>query len=439
MQVTKLPFEHTKYLVLGDNGIRFPFLRDFPTTANPQHAYEAVILVSPVNEPDLYGSLLQGSAPLCPVINLSGVHVAREDYFNASPSRSALEDGLSAVEPIMRRLCDVGDLPSPPDRAAFLALALAFTRDKPIEARLDPRFHEMVCYPLLEGIRDQRTVLGELARADLLQPRFFDRTHVCERCGSGRLIVREECPECRSSHLVEESLVHHYRCGHQGPQHAFQQGARLNCPKCHRELRHYGVDYDKPGNVQHCAGCGHVTSEPAVGFRCGDCGAHQDADAADAIDWYHYGLMPAAIDAVRSGILPHHSLESVMSRTFGAAPVRDFVATTAALRRVSHRYERPLTGVRMRIANVEGLKGRRVGLVFSRLGEIVSQILRETDLITATNEAIYAVLPETDHETAVFATKRIRTGVQRGIPDPLDLQLDVFPEEAIDELLSELE
>ena len=81
MHVTKLPLQNTKYLVLGDNGTRFPFLKDFPTTGNPKHAFEAVILVSTVNETDLYETLRQAGAPLCPIVNLAGTHIAREDYF----------------------------------------------------------------------------------------------------------------------------------------------------------------------------------------------------------------------------------------------------------------------------------------------------------------------------------------------------------------------
>ena len=439
MQVTKLPLEKARYLVLGDNGTRFPFLKDFAATGNPPHGVEAVIIASPVDEQDLYERLRQTKTPLCPVVNLSGVHVAREDFFHPSPSPAALEEGIGSIAPILGRLSEVGEIPAQQDRAAFLTLAMAYTRDRPIEAQLDPNRPQMVGYPLLAGIENPRTVLEELARADLLKATFFDRVHVCDRCGSARLIVREECPECRSSHLVDELLVHHYRCGHQGPEHEFRQDSRLNCPKCHRDLRHYGVDYDKPGTVHRCASCGHVTSEPIVGFRCGDCGSHQDADATETVDWCHYELMPAAVQAVRSGELPYQSLDSIMRRTFGASPVRDFVAATLALRRVSSRYERPLTGLRLRVANAESLKGWRINPVFHRLAEIVSQIMRETDLVTATNAAIYAVLPETDQETALFVTKRIQSGVRKSISDRLDLELDVFPEETIDDMLSELE
>ena len=78
-------------------------------------------------------------------------------------------------------------------------------------------------------------------------------------------------------------------------------------------------------------------------------------------------------------------------------------------------------------------------MLVSELVDAPARIVQETDLITATNDAIYALLPETDHKTAVFAAKRIQSGVRKSISDPLDLKLDAFPEEEIGAMLAELQ
>lgn len=134
-----------------------------------------------------------------------------------------------------------------------------------------------------------------LERRGLLQQAFFDRVHVCSLCESARLNVREECPSCRSSHLREEAIIHHFRCAHQAPESAFKSDRDLVCPKCRQHLRHYGSDYDKPGTAYICVECGHLCSDVAIGFLCFDCGAHMDGDAIGRRDIYTYQLTDEAI------------------------------------------------------------------------------------------------------------------------------------------------
>ncbi len=147
------------------------------------------------------------------------------------------------------------------------------------------------------------TIVAEkLARRGLLKKEFSDRYHNCPQCESARLNVREECPSCRSSHLCEESIIHHFRCAHQTAENEFQSGSELVCPKCLQHLRHYGSDYDKPGHIFICADCDHACSEVSVGFVCFDCGTHTDGEAMPRRDIYSYHLTDAAIQLVTAPI-----------------------------------------------------------------------------------------------------------------------------------------
>jgi CheY-like chemotaxis protein len=166
------------------------------------------------------------------------------------------------------------------------------------------RFAESGPYVRYGGFFSAPEIAGiaeRLERRGLLEKAFFDRFHVCAQCDSSHVNVREECPSCRSSHLREESLIHHFRCAHQAPESEFTQGRDLVCPKCSQHLLHYGSDYDKPGEVFVCAGCGHICSDVAVGFVCLVCGTHTDSDAMPKRDIYSYRLTDTATRLMTSG------------------------------------------------------------------------------------------------------------------------------------------
>jgi Thaumarchaeal output domain 1 len=124
----------------------------------------------------------------------------------------------------------------------------------------------------------------------LLERKFFDKLQCCPSCTSSRLLVREECSKCRSPDVTEESIIHHLRCGYQGPERDFQQGRNLVCPKCRQHCEHFSVDYDKPGMLVICNSCSHTTGEAEVGFMCLDCDDTFEADKAKSRTFHEYTL-----------------------------------------------------------------------------------------------------------------------------------------------------
>lgn len=156
-------------------------------------------------------------------------------------------------------------------------------------------------YDCAQGDEEILSAVTNLTEQKLLQRKFFDRFHVCNGCQSTHLNVREECFECRSPNLSETTLVHHFRCAYQGPLQDFQQGADLVCPKCSRELRHFGVDYDKPGIVINCGACGASSSDAAVGFKCLSCGQHTDGEMIRTRDVFQYELTEKGVAFIEEG------------------------------------------------------------------------------------------------------------------------------------------
>lgn len=219
-------------------------------------------------------------------------------------------------------------------------LARSFVSGRPLRAAYNSAEPQLVTYDTTLGssavVREAETLCNE----ELFQRKFFDRLHVCGTCGSRRLTVREECIKCRSSDLVEEPYLHHFRCAYQGPEADFRRGHAFVCPKCRRELSHFGFDYDRPGTMLRCRACGHAESEPAIGFVCLDCRAHSDAESCQTVDVHSYELTDYGRGFAELGraFLGHAS----RALRFAELPLELVVALNAATKRFNEA-ERPFT------------------------------------------------------------------------------------------------
>jgi len=230
----------------------------------------------------------------CPVIDLTGRFSSLSDCTLTDFGH----DNLLAVANVTRRFAERWQKLAPrfryPGALADRILAYLFLSGKDLSALRFAQSKSLICYVGFYSAPKATAAAEELENRGLLTKTFFDRLHVCGTCSSSRLNAREECPSCRSANLRRESLIHHFRCAHQAPASDFAEDGRLMCPKCRRELRHYGSDYDNSGKVSCCEDCGDVNSGPAVGFVCFDCGAHTDGDAVPVSNIYSFALTDAA-------------------------------------------------------------------------------------------------------------------------------------------------
>lgn len=415
---------------------------DLRLAAKPSQADVAVAVGPPLS--DVYAELAKAGRLLMPVLDLSGdgSSLPRTDFEGAGPNASELSRGIEVVTPILKRWQELPDIESSPDRRSLLALAFAYTRDTGLYASWDFTAPGAVSYHLLAGLHDQRQLLEELASAELLAREHFDRVHVCPGCNGSRLNVREECPACRGSHLADGELIHHYHCAHQARESAFVQGNRLLCPKCRRELRHYGVDYDKPDIVTLCRSCGTESDEPVVGFVCMDCAQHTDADRIDVRSWWHYQLTPQGVTTVQRGLLPHVSLVDSLWAHHGGYALRDFAILARSHHAVAERYNRPLSLLTVRLTNL-GLLGKEKGQnhtsrLLALVIEAVSQSLRQSDAVTARDNALYILLTETELRDARGVAERIHERVESTTYSNLELTLTTHTADEIKSFIKEL-
>lgn len=250
-----------------------------------------------------------------------------------------------------------------------------FVSNRPLAPRYDPLSTWFVSYDIALSAPAVAREAESLCERGLLRREFFDRFHICHRCDSLRLHVREECTQCHSSDLEEEQYLHHFRCAYQGPEEDFRQGDRLICPKCRYELTHFGFDYDRPGSMVVCQPCGNAASEPAVGFMCLDCGAHVDGDVAETRDVFSYELTDQGIGFAEHG----QSLLGSASRAlrFADLPLELVVALNAAAKKYNDE-QVPFTLINVLYQNEREVVDQHGARAFDKARDLFLENLRSS-------------------------------------------------------------
>lgn len=108
--------------------------------------------------------------------------------------------------------------------------------------------------------------------------KFVNRVYLCPKCLHSHLLYLQTCPKCGQSAIQAEEVIHHFRCGNVSPEHTYNFGGQLRCPKCHKILQHVGMDYDRPAIIHTCSTCGNTFIEPQTKTLCTCCHELHDAD-----------------------------------------------------------------------------------------------------------------------------------------------------------------
>lgn len=409
-------------VVLMHGSVRRPVPADWPCafSFDAEQPFDALI-VTAGGAGDAEALLRRRGAWLAPVANLSGEPLPFADLRLDDTSAAALHDALHRLLGIAHRLREL-----PPGTAASLdpetlLLARVYSRGGELQPEYDPSSRGLLRYPAAGLLQAPWRAAERLVEAGCLSRRFFDRMHVCPQCRSSRLHVREECAGCRSADLIETSIIHHFRCAHQAVERSFAQGDVLVCPKCARRLRHFGIDYDRPGSALLCRACGHAEADPAIGFVCLDCGARADAAAVGRRDRHAYALTDLGRQRLLAGETPPVA--------FASAALDGFRALARQWLRIRARYGRPATVLRIgfaRAGDAEAAAGARaVALARRQALEIVRNELRETDCLAEVPEGILVLLPETDEAAAREPARRMLERIRASLA--IDLGPAVAP------------
>ena len=141
-----------------------------------------------------------------------------------------------------------------------------------------------------------RAITNKFLEMEYITPtKFVERIHLCQMCGSDHLLFTECCNKCKSSNLKEEDMIHHFRCANISKESDYLFDDELRCPKCKRQLRHIGIDYDRPSKVQTCNECGAVQLHSEMKVICSKCGHHMQPLDLKPYDIYEYTFTPHGI------------------------------------------------------------------------------------------------------------------------------------------------
>lgn len=129
---------------------------------------------------------------------------------------------------------------------------------------------------------------------------FINRVYLCPDCGHSHQLFIETCPKCGSSEINAEEVIHHFRCANISPEHTYNFGGQLRCPKCHQMLRHIGVDYDRPATTYTCAVCGNTFVQPAMRAVCTSCHKDHSVSELTPYDCYEFEFTEEGMRAFAS-------------------------------------------------------------------------------------------------------------------------------------------
>jgi predicted Zn-ribbon and HTH transcriptional regulator len=230
-------------------------------------------------------------------------------------------------------------------------------------------------------------ILDFAQKEGLLSKDFIDRIFVCNGCNAGFIHYHETCPTCKSRNIDSEDLVHHFPCAYVGPASDFKRAETNSfiCPKCNKNLRHIGLDYEKPSVICHCNACGKNFQDTFILAKCLNCKKEVEVEYLIPKDICNYTLTkkgkfiatsdlsfsiePAVeMDGVFSLPLYKKLLTHQIERIKGTSGINSFI-------------------VLVNLHNIEDLY-RKVGQQFNEriltsIVQIIGECLKPSDIISA--------------------------------------------------------
>lgn len=405
--------------------------RTIATRVDLNGAPDALLITSPItpNEADALSRLRRWQST--PVIDLSGTLGPMADL--GTKGEAPLDSEVLAVITRFaeRRQRIAPDMLDAEDEEYQLLVRL-----HSVGGELVPHYHggrrEGVCYNSLADPASLQQLANRLHSQRHVERSFFDRLHHCPECASSRVSVREECPNCASSHLHESFYLHHFRCAYQGPEEEFRHDDKLVCPKCRYELRHFGHDYDKPGQMLSCQECGTAFSDAAVAFVCLDCGRRTPSGAMPTRDVFRYRLTDAGRQLLEFGSMNGARLGRALS--FSDLPL-DLVLQINHLARAYADGKAPFALMTLRYSNLRPLEWEHGEKLVEHSRELLMTRLNETlaerHLSGRGQLADYLLFPEGAPEQMRPKVQACLAKITPELALPLDVTVQAFGAEEL--------
>lgn len=285
-------------------------------------------------------------------------------------------------------------------------------------------------YPIVELLFPElsstyRYVLSEQTRGILESQHLVDRIRLCSNCGSGHLNYVEVCPNCNSIDIESQSSLHCFTCGHVSDQQSFLRRGRLECPKCLTQLRHIGVDYDRPLENHICNSCHHRFVEASTVSQCLSCSTQIDIGNLVVRKIYQFTLGEIGEYTFQHGKIAQAPTLSIK----GKVDVSYFQTLLAWLNKVSMRHgdKHLLLGLHLPSLDQYGQQygDTRLFALMDQLTSRLGELFRNTDICCQYRQDILLVLmPKTDESSLSVLQDKLQDLSE--LIDDNEFELNVF-------------
>lgn len=269
--------------------------------------------------------------------------------------------------------------------------------------------------------------LEEAMQDGIFKKTIVDKVNLCKDCDSSYLNFREVCPNCNSLDLTAESIIHHFRCAHVAPESDFRQQYDLVCPKCDKELRHIGIDYDKPSEIVLCQVCSHHTQGPLMEASCVDCGSTMGLERINSLDINRYEL---TAEGERVALLPYYEQldkEEDLPEGLLHPGLFNLLVEQEARRIQIKKYTSFLVNLRLKTEHLSFIAANEQIILAKECAVIVKKYCSPLDSVTFTKEAsIWILLSEKNTAEAEDLAKLVLNNLQQLLQHNLNSELELL-------------
>ncbi len=235
------------------------------------------------------------------------------------------------------------------------------------------------------------------------------------------------CLRCSSIELNADIGIHCFACGQIGLQEQFLRAGQQVCPNCHSQLRHIGVDYDRPLENTRCGSCDHLFIDADVQARCLDCGtAHAPADLV-VRKVASFGLAEEGRRQARHGARQH-----LFSLQPGEAlPRNEFIWAVSWSNLLAVRHQQQHLLLALQVADLDAYMRRHGELnTYNQLDAVLERLrnmLRVTDVCcNFATDTLLVLLPQTAAQHASVVLGKLAAIKQQQSGAALELLSDVW-------------
>ena len=312
------------------------------------------------------------------------------------------------------------------------ATVFAWMRNNHLSLRLSPKLTKGYGYWLNEnsGISTE-TLLDSLALSGYFKGELVDIAYPCPDCQSIQVLLRDCCPGCHHIDIRMEPIVHHFMCGYQSSESSFLNTAGYyTCPKCRGQLKHFGMDYDKPGTISVCQQCFKNTVETEVRGRCINCSTEFEISDAHRKRLLSYQLTDAGVFALFQSDFGIYTAQHLIATHLQLAPPEHLMVLAKKMAAIERRHafktlmmECSLNSGNLPLGSADHIR------LLTELGKELAQIVRQTDTVTYHLGQFSLLLPGSDQNAGSKVIERLTTSLNRTFTQEIlnSLQFHYYP------------